>query len=133
MTEQIVAPEKAVAIVGLGYVGLPLAAALGVHVRTIGIDLSVEKIENYRRGHDPSGEVSREALLAAEKLEFTTDAAAIAEASFVIVVVPTPIDDAKGADVVDVDGPVQQRAVDARLCGGGAGAGRGLWRALKAL
>lgn len=99
MTEQTVAPEKAVAIVGLGYVGLPLAAALGVHVRTIGIDLSVEKIENYRRGHDPSGEVSREALLAAEKLEFTTDAAAVAEASFVIVVVPTPIDDAMRPDL----------------------------------
>ncbi len=104
MTEQIVAPEKAVAIVGLGYVGLPLAAALGVHVRTIGIDLSVEKIENYRRGHDPSGEVSREALLAAEKLEFTTDAAAIAEASFVIVVVPTPIDDAMRPDLRPLEG-----------------------------
>lgn len=93
-----------VAIVGLGYVGLPLAAAFGRRRRTIGIDLNEEKLTQYRQQHDPSGEVSSEQLAAAIGLEFTSDAAAIAEAAIVIVVVPTPIDDAHRPDLRPLEG-----------------------------
>src|SRR5438132_4107561 len=57
-----------VAVVGLGYVGLPLAVEFGKKFTTIGFDLSVEKVEAYRRYVDPTGEVSTESLKAAERL-----------------------------------------------------------------
>ncbi|BDI04572.1 nucleotide sugar dehydrogenase [Sphaerotilus microaerophilus] len=83
-----------IAVVGLGYVGLPLAVEFGKKYRTIGLDLSQEKIEAYRRHVDPTGEVSTEELKAAVQLYPTTDAAALKEADFVIVAVPTPVDEA---------------------------------------
>jgi UDP-N-acetyl-D-galactosamine dehydrogenase len=83
-----------IAVVGLGYVGLPLAVEFGKKYRTIGLDLSQEKIDAYRRHVDPTGEVSTEELKAAVQLYPTTDAAALKEADFVIVAVPTPVDEA---------------------------------------
>ncbi len=83
-----------VAVVGLGYVGLPLAAEFGKQYDTIGYDLSAEKIDNYRRFCDPTGEVSTEALQAATRLKVTTDPAELARADFIIVAVPTPVDEA---------------------------------------
>ena len=85
---------KTVAVVGLGYVGLPLAVEFGKHYPTIGLDLSVEKIEAYRRHVDPTGEVSGEELMAATQLRATTDAAELRQADFVVVAVPTPVDEA---------------------------------------
>jgi UDP-N-acetyl-D-galactosamine dehydrogenase len=87
-----------VAVVGLGYVGLPLAVAFGKKYRTIGFDLSHEKVDAYRRHVDPTGEVSSAELAAAAKLEPTTDARALKEADFVVVAVPTPVDDAHQPD-----------------------------------
>jgi UDP-N-acetyl-D-galactosamine dehydrogenase len=87
-----------VAVVGLGYVGLPLAVEFGKRHRTIGFDLSVEKVESYRRHVDPTGEVSTEELRAATMLSVGADAAALAEADFIIVAVPTPVDDAHQPD-----------------------------------
>jgi len=87
-----------VGVVGLGYVGLPLAVEFGKKVRTIGFDLSQPKIEAYRRHVDPTGEVSTEDLKAASQLEVTTDASRLKEADVVIVAVPTPIDDAHQPD-----------------------------------
>ena len=63
-----------VAIVGLGYVGLPLAVAFGRVRRTIGLDLNEEKLAHYRAGRDPSGEVEPQQLAQATKLEFSSDA-----------------------------------------------------------
>jgi len=83
-----------VAVVGLGYVGLPLAAEFGKKTTTIGYDLSAEKIESYRRFCDPTGEVSTDDLKAATQLTVTTDPADLAKADFIIVAVPTPVDDA---------------------------------------
>ena len=83
-----------IAVVGLGYVGLPLAVEFGKKYRTIGLDLSREKIDAYRRHVDPTGEVSTEELKAATQLYPTTDAAALKEADFVVVAVPTPVDEA---------------------------------------
>lgn len=87
-----------IAVIGLGYVGLPLAVKFGERQRTIGLDLSAEKVEAYRRHVDPTGEVSTEDLKAAVHLHCTTDPAAIAEADIIIVAVPTPVDEARRPD-----------------------------------
>lgn len=87
-----------VAVVGLGYVGLPLAVEFGKRVRTIGFDLSKAKVEAYCRHVDPTGEVSSADLKAAVHFTPTTDPAALAEADFLIVAVPTPVDDAHQPD-----------------------------------
>jgi UDP-N-acetyl-D-galactosamine dehydrogenase len=90
-------PET-VGIVGLGYVGLPLAVAFGRGHDTIGFDLSAAKVEHYRRHIDPTGEVSTEELRAATKLRVTSDAAELRAADFIIVAVPTPVDSARQPD-----------------------------------
>jgi UDP-N-acetyl-D-galactosamine dehydrogenase len=87
-----------VAVVGLGYVGLPLAVEFGKKRKTIGFDMSRAKVENYRRFIDPTGEMSGADLRAADQLTVTTDAAALAEADFIIVAVPTPVDSAHQPD-----------------------------------
>jgi len=87
-----------VAVVGLGYVGLPLAVAFGKKYRTIGFDLSEAKIEAYRKRIDPTGEVSREDFHAAAKLEVTNNPRALREADFIVVAVPTPVDEAHNPD-----------------------------------
>lgn len=81
-----------VAVVGLGYVGLPLAVEFGKQYRTIGYDLSVAKVASYRQFHDPMGEVDSGDLRAATRLEPTTDPTALAEADIIIIAVPTPVD-----------------------------------------
>ena len=83
-----------IAVVGLGYVGLPLAMEFGKKYRTLGYDLSEAKIESYRSHHDPTGEVSAESLVAAEKLSVSATPKIISEADVIIVAVPTPVDDA---------------------------------------
>jgi UDP-N-acetyl-D-galactosamine dehydrogenase len=87
-----------VAIVGLGYVGLPLAVEFGKQHRTVGFDLNAAKIASYRNHVDPTGEVSGEELRAAQKLTVTSDPVALAAADFIIVAVPTPIDSARLPD-----------------------------------
>ena len=87
-----------VAVVGLGYVGLPLAVAFGQVFQTLGFDLSEQKIEAYRRFEDPTGEVSEAALRAAQKLTFHRDPAVLAQADYIVVAVPTPVDEAHQPD-----------------------------------
>jgi UDP-N-acetyl-D-glucosamine/UDP-N-acetyl-D-galactosamine dehydrogenase len=87
-----------VAVVGLGYVGLPLAVEFGRKYPTIGFDLSAAKIAAYKRHVDPTGEVSTEQLKAADKLSVTADPAELAKADFIVVAVPTPVDDAHQPD-----------------------------------
>ena len=95
---------ETVAIVGLGYVGLPLAVAFGKRSTTIGYDLNESKLQRYREGVDPSGEVSPEDLKAARHLSYTSDPGRLAEASTIIVVVPTPIDQAHKPDLSPLEG-----------------------------
>ena len=83
-----------VAVVGLGYVGLPLAIEFGKRFRTVGFDLSEAKVAAYLKHQDPMGEVSAEGFAASTMLHPTTDPAALKEADFVVVAVPTPVDDA---------------------------------------
>ena len=88
-----------VGVVGLGYVGLPLAVEFGKSYRTIGFDRAEEKVANYRQQRDPTGEVPTEAFKAATRLTVTTNPAELAEADFIIVAVPTPVDDAHQPDL----------------------------------
>lgn len=87
-----------VAVVGLGYVGLPLAVEFGKKYDTVGLDLSERKIESYRRFTDPTGEMSSEELRAAVNLRVTTDPTLLAQADVIIVAVPTPVDIANQPD-----------------------------------
>jgi UDP-N-acetyl-D-glucosamine/UDP-N-acetyl-D-galactosamine dehydrogenase len=87
-----------VAVVGLGYVGLPVAVEFGKRRPTIGYDLSRRKIANLRHGIDATGEVAPDELRRAEKLRVTDDPALLAEADYVIVAVPTPVNAARQPD-----------------------------------
>jgi UDP-N-acetyl-D-glucosamine/UDP-N-acetyl-D-galactosamine dehydrogenase len=86
--------DKVVAIVGLGYVGLPLAVEFGKRYQTIGYDLSESKVNNYKNFCDPTGEVSSEDLKAATKLEISADPKNLSRADVIIIAVPTPVDNA---------------------------------------
>ena len=87
-----------VAVIGLGYVGLPLAVEFGKKYRTLGLDLSTDKVAAYQRFVDPTGEVSGDELRAATHLTCSSDPAILAEADFLVVAVPTPVDDAHRPD-----------------------------------
>jgi UDP-N-acetyl-D-galactosamine dehydrogenase len=105
--------NEVVAVVGLGYVGLPLAVEFGKKGRTIGFDLSSAKIENYKRFVDPTGEVSSEQLKQARHLEVTTDPTLLAEADYIVVAVPTPVDIAHNPDFTPLIGA--SRSVGAHM------------------
>ena len=87
-----------IAVIGLGYVGLPLAVEFGKKMKTLGFDLSAEKVAAYRDFVDPTGEVSSADLRAAVHLSCHTDPSVLREADFVIVAVPTPVDEAHQPD-----------------------------------
>ena len=87
-----------IAVIGLGYVGLPLAVEFGKKFRTVGFDLSAEKVAAYREFNDPTGEVSSADLRAATQLTCHTDPAVLREADFVVIAVPTPVDQAHQPD-----------------------------------
>ena len=89
---------EVVAVIGLGYVGLPLAVAFGQLMPTIGYDLSAHKIESYNKHLDPSGTVATQDMRAAARLRFTLDPAELAGADIFIIAVPTPIDAARKPD-----------------------------------
>lgn len=90
---------KTVAVVGLGYVGLPLAIEFGKKYPTVGLDLSKLKVAAYRNNVDPTGEVSREEFKASVLFVATNDVSALKTADFIVVAVPTPVDDAHSPDL----------------------------------
>jgi len=94
--------NETVAVVGLGYVGLPLALAFGRKMTTIGFDLSTEKVNAYREGYDPTGEMSADLFSRATQLTYTTDETEIVSADFIVVAVPTPVDSAHTPDLTPV-------------------------------
>lgn len=95
--------NKKLALVGLGYVGMPIAVAFAEKVRVIGFDLNTEKIKKYHEGVDPTGEVGDEAIQKTT-VDFTSDENKLKEASFIIVAVPTPINTDKTPDLTPVEG-----------------------------
>jgi len=88
-----------VAIVGLGYVGLPLAVEFGKHFATLGFDINGVRVDELRRGHDATLEVSDEELAASDRLTYSEDLDDLRECNVYIVTVPTPIDQAKRPDL----------------------------------
>jgi len=90
---------KKIAVIGLGYLGLPLAVEFGKIRPVIGFDINESRIDALRTGRDSTLEVSAEELASASQLSFTTDAADLVDASIYIVTVPTPIDAHKRPDL----------------------------------
>ena len=87
-----------IAVIGLGYVGLPLAIEFGKAFETYGFDLSAEKVAAYKKHIDPAGEMTTEELKAAKHLVCSTDPAIISNANFIVVAVPTPVDSVNNPD-----------------------------------
>ena len=90
--------QQTIGIVGLGYVGLPLAVAFGKILPTIGFDISAAKVASYRNAIDPTGEVDHADFAAASYLTYTNDAHDLTSADVIIVAVPTPVTDARLPD-----------------------------------
>jgi len=93
-----------ITVIGLGYVGLPLATAFGKHFRTIGFDISSEKINTLSGGVDSTGMVGPSEFAAATRLELSADPARISEADLIIVAVPTPVDEVYHPDMSPLTG-----------------------------
>ncbi len=101
--EKIVKGEEKVSLVGLGYVGMPIAVAFARKIGVVGFDLNEKKIELYQNGIDPTNEVGDE-VIRNTKVEFTADPAKLREAKFHIVAVPTPVNDDHTPDLTPVEG-----------------------------
>ncbi len=101
--EKLVAKEEKLSLVGLGYVGMPIAVAFSRKIDVIGFDLNAAKIELYKSGIDPTKEVGNEAIKAC-KVDFTADETRLREAKFHIVAVPTPVNDDHTPDLTPVEG-----------------------------
>lgn len=95
--------NKTIAVIGLGYVGLPLAVEFGKYRRVIGFDTKPKRIAELRKGHDATREVSAEELAAAVHLTVTGDTTELRDASIFIVTVPTPIDSTKRPDLTPLE------------------------------
>ena len=87
------AEKLRVGIVGLGYVGLPLAVEFGKHFNTVGFDIKAERIAELRAGRDSTLECSSEELAEAKRLTYTGDLKALGRCTVFIITVPTPIDE----------------------------------------
>lgn len=101
--EQIVNGEEKISLVGLGYVGMPIAVAFSKKVKVVGFDLNEKKIELYKNGIDPTNEVGNAAIRSCS-VEFTADETKLQEAKFHIVAVPTPVNDDHTPDLTPVEG-----------------------------
>ena len=106
-----------IAVIGLGYVGLPLAAAFGRRYPTVGFDIDATRIEQLRRHHDHTLEMDEEELRASVHLQCTSDPADLAGCDVFIVTVPTPIDDYKRPDLRPLESA--SRTVGAAIARGG--------------
>src|SRR5690554_895738 len=100
MNQQLSDLDKVrIAVVGLGYVGLPLAVEFGKKYPTVGFDIKPERIAELRAGRDSTLEVEPEELTRAERLSFTSELGEIADCNVYVVTVPTPIDGARQPDL----------------------------------
>lgn len=101
--EKLLSKEEKLSLVGLGYVGMPIAVAFSKKIDVIGFDLNSAKIEQYKNGIDPTREVGNEAIKAS-KVHFTSDEKELKNAKFHIVAVPTPVNDDHTPDLSPVEG-----------------------------
>ncbi len=95
---------RSVGVVGLGYVGLPLALSFGQKVKTVGFDVDQSKLDAYKKGVDPSGLLTQEEFEAARYIEFSGNPETLKGLEMVIIAVPTPIDDSKAPDLRYLEG-----------------------------
>lgn len=100
--EQIIEKKEKLALVGLGYVGMPIAVAFSKKIDVIGFDLNEKKIEEYRSGIDATNEVGNE-VISKCKVDFTADEKKLREAKFIIVAVPTPVNEDHTPDLTPVE------------------------------
>ena len=100
--DALVEKTEKLSIIGLGYVGMPIAVAFAKKLKVIGFDLNVKKIEMYRSGIDPTHEVGND-VIRRSTVEFTTDEIRLREAKFHIVAVPTPVNDDHTPDLTPVE------------------------------
>lgn len=100
--ERIVGGEEKISLVGLGYVGTPIAVAFAKKAKVVGFDVNAKKIELYKAGIDPTNEVGADALKATT-VEFTADETKLREAKFHVVAVPTPIRDDRAPDLAPIE------------------------------
>ena len=101
--EKLAVGEEKLSLVGLGYVGMPIAVAFAKKIKVIGYDLNERKIELYKSGIDPTREVGDEAIKTST-VDFTADETRLREAKFHIVAVPTPVNDDHTPDLTPVEG-----------------------------
>ena len=101
--EDIVSGKEKVSLVGLGYVGMPIAVAFARKIKVVGFDLNAAKIDLYKSGIDPTNEVGDE-VIKNTTVEFTADPTKLKEAKFHIVAVPTPVNDDHTPDLTPVEG-----------------------------
>lgn len=95
---QIIERQACIAVVGLGYVGLPLAAAFGRKADVLGFDIHADKVSQLAKGYDATGELTPDEL-ASTRINYTTDPVQLRTADFIIVTVPTPIDENNNPDL----------------------------------
>ena len=98
----LIAGKSKLAVVGLGYVGMPLAVEFAKHLEVIGFDINEKRVEEYKKGIDATNEVGP--ALKETTVDFTADASRLKEASFQIVAVPTPVNDDNTPDLKPVEG-----------------------------
>lgn len=101
--EKLLKGEEKLSLVGLGYVGMPIAVAFARKIKVVGFDLNEKKIELYKSGIDPTKEVGNE-VIKNTTVEFTADPVRLREAKFHIVAVPTPVNDDHTPDLSPVEG-----------------------------
>ena len=101
--ENLIKKQEKMSLIGLGYVGMPIAVAFAKKIDVIGFDLNSQKIELYKAGIDPTREVGDEAVRETA-VEFTADETKLKEAKFHIVAVPTPVNDDHTPDLTPVEG-----------------------------
>ena len=101
--DKIVSGEEKIALIGLGYVGMPIAVAFARKIKVVGFDLNEEKIKLYQNGVDPTNEVGDE-VIKNSTVDFTADASKLREAKFHIVAVPTPVKSDHTPDLSPVEG-----------------------------
>lgn len=100
--EKLIRGEEKLALVGLGYVGMPIAVEFAKHVKVIGFNHNPHRIEQYKNGIDPTNEVGNEAIRKTT-VDFTSDEKRLAETKFIIVAVPTPVKDDNNPDLAPVE------------------------------
>ena len=104
--ERIIGKEEKVALVGLGYVGMPIAVAFAKKIDVIGFDMNNEKVNLYKNGIDPTKEVG-DKVIGDTTVIFTSDENDLDKAKFFIVAVPTPVNDDHTPDLMPVEGASQ--------------------------